>query len=316
MEFNNKISKVLVTGGSGFIGSAVVRNLISKGIKVTVFDRNPKEGTQKYPSGNGYVDIFYGDVRDAPSVLEAVQHNDSVIHLAAMLGTQETIDNPGPVAEVNILGSINVFNAVRQFKRKAVYIAVGNHWMNNPYSITKTAAERFALMLNKESGTQIAVVRGMNVFGPGQKNAPVRKMMPNFVINALKGEDIIVYGTGEQVMDWIFVDDIAEILVRALLYDHRIYDRAMEAGLCEDLTVIGVAKKIIELTNSRSQIIQKPMRRGEIPNSKVKADETTWGLEAIGWKKEHMTTFEEGLIKTIQYYQQNLEKYQINTLYA
>lgn len=312
----SKISKVLVTGGSGFIGMAVVRNLIAKGIQVTVLDRNPKQGTQIYPSENGKVNVFYGDVRDATSVLEAVQHNDGVIHLAAMLGTQETIDNPGPVAEVNVLGSINVFNAVRQFKRKAVYIAVGNHWMNNPYSITKTAAERFALMMNKESGAQIAIVRGMNVFGPGQKNAPVRKMMPNFIINALKGEDIVVYGTGEQIMDWIFVDDIAEILVRALLNEHGVYDRVFEAGLCEDLTVIGVAKKVIELTGSKSKIVNKPMRRGEIPGSKVKTDETTWGLEALEWKKSDMVSFEEGLKQTIDYYQKNLEKYEINTLFV
>lgn len=312
----SNISKVLVTGGSGFIGMTVIRNLISKGIQVTVLDRNPKEGTQQYPAGNGKVNVFYGDVRDATAVMEAVQHNDGVIHLAAMLGTQETIDNPVPVAEVNILGSLNVFNAVRQFKRKAVYIAVGNHWMNNPYSITKTAAERFALMMNKESGAQIAVVRGMNVFGPGQKNAPVRKMMPNFIINALKNEDIIVYGDGQQIMDWIYVDDIAEILVRALLHGHDTYDKIFEAGLCEDLTVIGVAEKIIQMTGSKSKIDKKPMRRGEIPGSKVKTDESTWNLEKLGWKKSDMVSFEEGLEKTIDYYKKNLDKYEINTLYV
>ncbi|MDE2399401.1 MAG: SDR family NAD(P)-dependent oxidoreductase [Patescibacteria group bacterium] len=312
----NNITKVLVTGGAGFIGMAVARNLVSKGIQVTILDRNPKEGTQQFPAGNGAVNVFYGDVRDATAVLEAVQHNEGVIHLAAMLGTQETIDNPGPVAEVNVLGSINVFNAVRQFKRKAVYIAVGNHWMNNPYSITKTTAERFALMMNKESDAKIAIVRGMNVFGPGQKNAPVRKMMPNFIINALKNEDIIVYGNGEQVMDWIYVDDIAEILVRALLNDHGNYTKIFEAGLCEDLTVIGVAKKIIEMTGSKSKIINKPMRRGEIPDSKVKTDESTWNLELLDWKKDNMVSFEEGLKNTIDYYKKNIDKYEINTLFV
>ncbi len=312
----NGMNKVLVTGGAGFIGMAVVRNLLSKGINVTVFDRNPKEGTRTYPAGNGNVDVFYGDVRDATSVLEAVQHHDGVIHLAAMLGTQETIDNPGPVLEVNALGSINVFNAARQFGRKAVYIAVGNHWMNNPYSVTKTTAERFALMMNRESDSKIAIVRGMNVFGPGQKNAPVRKMMPNFVINALKGEDILVYGSGEQIMDWIYVEDIAEILVRALIMDHGVYDRVFEAGLAEHLTVIGVANKIVEMTNSKSKIVTKPMRRGEIPNSIVKANPETWNLAALNYDKTQMVSFEEGLKRTIDYYQKNLDKYQINTLFA
>ncbi len=73
--------------------------------------------------------------------------------------------------------------------------------MNNSYSITKTCAERFAWMFNREHGTRISVVRALNAYGPGQKSEPVRKIMPNFILPALRGEAIIVYGAGSQVME-------------------------------------------------------------------------------------------------------------------
>ncbi len=308
-----KIEKVLVTGGAGFIGNWVVENLVSKGKQVTILDHNPRDRTNIYPPG---VNIFCGDVRDEAAVLSAVMQNDGVIHLAAILGTQETIKNPSPVADVNVFGALNVFKAVRQYERRAVYICVGNHWMNNPYSITKTAAERFAFMFNKNEGTKIAAVRGMNVFGPRQKNLPVRKMMPNTIINALKGEDLIVYGDGKQIMDWIFVPDMAEILVRALLMDHEVYNKPFEAGLAENTTVIEVVELVKKMTNSNSKIVFKEMRPGEDPNSIVKANPETWNLDKLWLSKNDLTSLEKGLEQTIAYYQHNIEKMQINKLFA
>ena len=98
--------KVLVTGGSGFIGSAVIRRLVSQGDQVVVLDRvfRPKH----YPDG---VEIHVGDIRDATATTESVAHVDAVIHLAGVLGTAETIQNPVPAAETNVLGGLNVLAA-------------------------------------------------------------------------------------------------------------------------------------------------------------------------------------------------------------
>ena len=147
--------KVLVTGGNGFIGGYVCERLAALGHQPLVFDRVLRADRESgVDIGRGF-DL--GDVRNESSVFESVYHADGVIHLAGVLGTQETIANPRPAIETNVLGSLNVFKACELHKKKCVYIAVGNHWMNNPYSISKTTAERFALMLNKERGTQIAV---------------------------------------------------------------------------------------------------------------------------------------------------------------
>ncbi len=280
--------KVLVTGGSGFIGSYVVRRLIDLAHDVTVFDRHPRRHD---------VDTFLGDVRDYTAVSEAVALSDGVIHLAGVLGTSETIDEPIPAIETNILGSLNVFKAVRHYDVPAVYIAVGNHWMNSTYPISKTAAERFALMFNKEHGTRIAVVRALNAYGPGQKSAPVRKIMPNLILPALRGEPITIYGDGDQVMDMIHVADVADVLCRALLLEHGVYDRTFEAGTGRPTTVNEIAQAVIDCVG-QGQIDHVPMRAGEPDRAVVVADPST--LEPLG--AFDFKTLEQGVSETVAYY--------------
>ena len=292
------MERVLVTGGAGFIGSHVTDNLRAKGKQVTIFDR------YRHKLHRDDVEVIVGDVKDREAVMDAVARHDGVIHLAAILGTQETVQMAEPVVEVNIVGSLNVFDACRLYQKKAVYIAVGNHWMNNPYSITKTAAERFALMYNKESGTRIAVVRGLNAYGPRQKVKPVRKVVPNFVVPALRGEELIVYGSGNQIMDMIYVEDIAEILVRALLMDHGVYDYVIEAGMGRDTTINELAEVVVRTCGSCSEIKHVEMRPGEEPDSVVKANVET--LRCLGFSVNELTPLEEGIRKAVEWYSQQL----------
>ena len=276
--------RVLVTGGTGFIGGYVCKLLRERGIEPVTF------GVAANP------DIL-GDIRDASAVDLAVSTADGVIHCAGVLGTMETVDDPVPAIETNILGGLNVFKAIRRYNVPAVNIAAANHWMWNPYSITKKAAERFGLMANKEWGTRIAMVRGMNVYGPGQKAAPVRKIMPNLILPALRDEPIVIYGDGEQVMDMIYVTDVAEILVRALLTDHGVYDSVMEAGTGRRTTVNELAQMVVDLVG-KGTVEHVPMRPGEPPNSTVLGDPST--LAPLGIAE--LLSLEDGLVPTIDYY--------------
>jgi len=290
---------VLVTGGSGFIGRYVCQNLIARGHRVMVYD-------VVKPAFDGVI-FCSGCVQTKIKLYAAIESCDAVIHLAGVLGTAETIADPVLPIDVNIEGSVDVFEACRRHKRKAVYIAVGNHFMNNSYAITKTAAERFALMYNRESGTKIAVVRGMNAYGPYQKHRPVRKVIPNFCLPALRDEPITIYGSGEQVMDFIYVSDLAEILCRALLAEHDVYANVIEAGSGRKTTINFIAEKIIELSGSKSAIEHVAMRPGEISNSTVVADTET--LRPLKFGPADFTPLEIGLKRTIEYYRQNLESY-------
>jgi UDP-glucose 4-epimerase len=205
---------------------------------------------------------------------------------------------------MNVLGSLNVFEACARCQKRGVYIAVGNHWMNNPYSISKTAAERFALMYNKERGTKIAVVRGLNAYGPRQKSGPVRKIMPNFIIPALKGEPLTVYGDGSQIMDMIYVTDLADILCRALLVEHGVYDMAFEAGTGTPRSVLHIAGTVICVVGSGS-IQRVAMRPGEPEQSKVLARPETMGF-LFNLKRPKFVSLEEGIAKTVPFYRDQL----------
>jgi UDP-glucose 4-epimerase len=294
--------KVLVTGG-GFIGTHVVEALLEQGHEVSIFDRyrNP----EWHERWKDRVKVYLGDIRDREAVMEAVYRQDGVINLAGILGTMETVDNPHPSVDTNVHGALNVFegcrpNSMHRNGIRGVQIAVGNYFMNNTYSITKTMAERFAFMFNRELGTRIAVVRGLNAYGEYQKHKPVRKITPNFVVRALNGVPIEIYGDGEQIMDMIYVKDLAEILIRALTWDHPCYDTAFEAGTGRRTTVNEIARVINEIAGNQAGVRYLPMRAGEPERSVVLGDPAT--LKPLGYGPGDLTSLEEGMARTVRWY--------------
>lgn len=300
---------VLVTGGNGFIGRYVVEELKERGYVVSVFDRHTyhTHPSISLPHAEGQ---FFGDIKDATLVNDAVAHVDGVIHLAGVLGTQETVANPLPAAQTNILGGLNVLEACSQYDVPLVNIAVGNFWMNNPYSITKNTIERFVDMHVRFRGSRMSVVRALNAYGPRQVAAApwgpsrVRKIMPSFICRALSGLPIEVYGDGEQVMDMIYVEDVAEILVRALeLTDSgEAVGKTFEAGTGRPTTVNMIAEEVARDIPG-TEITHLPMRPGEDEKAVVLGDPDT--LEPLGL--DHMLTpLEDGVRVTVDYFQDYL----------
>lgn len=289
---------ILVTGGSGFIGSYVVENLLEKGKDVAILDiKEPIISPTK-------TRFEKGSITDESLVNKWVYRCDGVIHLGGLLGTSETIEQAKLMSEINILGGLNVLDACRKFRKRAVIISTGNYWMNNCYAITKRAMAKFALMYNKEFGTEIAVVRGLNAYGPRQKAVPIKKIMPNFVIPALENKPLILYGSGNQIADLIYVGDIAEILVRALLLEHGIYDSIFEAGMGKDITVKEIAELVIKLSHSSSEIQYAEKRKGEELDAIVKANTKT--LEPLEYSEFDMVSTEAGINLTIDWYQHRM----------
>ena len=297
--------KVLVTGASGFIGGYVLEELISRGYTPIAFDRHNKGNL---PTGT---EFFQGDITDDVSVTEGFAHSDAFIHLAGVLGTQETIKNPNPAAYTNILGGLNVFKGAAQYKVPGVNIAVGNHWMHNTYSITKSTMERFAKMFNQESDTSITIVRALNAYGPRQVSAApygpskVKKIMPAFINNAIRNYPIQIYGDGSQVMDMIYVADVAQVLVTAMEYtmesgpvDGEKGGRIFEAGSGQDTTVNDIADEVVRASVSHQPHVYVPMRPGEPEHSIVLGDPST--LEDLSLRP--FKSLREGVAETVAYY--------------
>ena len=306
---------ILITGGNGFIGQYVVEEVAGRGYTPVVYDRKFGRLVREKPE---LFDTVWGDIKDQTLVDEAVGHVEGVIHLAGVLGTQETVADPKPAAETNILGGLNVVMACAKYDVPLVNIAVGNFWMNNTYSITKNAVERFVDMKATFEGARMASVRALNAYGPRQVPAEpygpsrVRKIMPSFICRALSDDPIEIYGDGEQVMDMIYVTDVANVLVSALetLDEKGRIESQIEAGTGEHTTVNDIADavhaEVFAQTGIDADIKHLPMRKGEPDRSVVVGNPKT--LKQVGVDPKGLVTLAEGVQSTVDYFRKYLKE--------
>ena len=290
----SNLKKVLVTGGQGFIGGHVIKKLLERGCQVVSFDRKVAKAVPG-------VQNFVADIRDKNAVDQAVFECDGVIHLAGILGTAETLQHILETSEVNILGTLNVFEAVKKYGKRCVYITLPDVW-HNPYAVTKRTAKDFALLYNREFGTHINVVRGFNVYGEGQKFKPVRKFAPSFIIRALQGQPLQVYGDGSQLVDLVYAADTAEILIRALELD-KVATEVIDSGSGKGEPLIKVAKLIANMLKAKIEFL--PMRAGETSKAVIQGDTTTlhkW----LG--KFKFTPLEIGMKNTVNWYKKHYKE--------
>ena len=249
-----------ITGGSGFIGSWICEELEKRGHTPYVLDHK------------GRMDHgLLGDVRDATIVMEMAAHVDAIIHLAAVLGTTETIDAPLASAETNIIGTLNVFEAASRYDLPVVFAAVGNaNIARGTYCITKSCGERFVEMYREDRGLKVISVRPMNAYGPRQSapspygSAKVRKIVPSFICSALSGNPMRLYGGGTQYSDSVWVGDVARVFVTALeeAAKGNIPKHPIDVGNLAPYTVLEVAQEIQKhIPNAKIDIV--PMRTGE-----------------------------------------------------
>lgn len=249
-----------VTGGAGFIGSWVCAELEARGHTPYVLDHHGR-------LENGLL----GNVRDMTTVMEFAAHVDAIIHLAAVLGTTETIDAPHAAAETNIMGTLNVFEAASRYDLPVVFAAVGNaNIARGTYCITKSASERFVEMYREDRGLKVISVRPMNAYGPRQSapspygSAKVRKIVPSFITSALSGEPMRLYGGGTQYSDSVWVGDVAKVFVTALenAAKGNIPKHPIDVGNAHPYTVLEVAQEVAKNIPGAT-IDAVPMRTGE-----------------------------------------------------
>jgi UDP-glucose 4-epimerase len=217
------------------------------------------------------------------------------------------VDDPFPAVRTNIVGGLNVLEAVRTHEVPAVFISLGNYKMNNTYSITKSTVERFVAMYNKEHDTSINIVRAMNAYGPGQKPpypygySRVRKIVPTFICRALRNEPIEVYGDGQQISDMVYVTDVADVLVKALmLASNDELVNPIEVGPAVHNTVMDIANLVIEVTGSESEITLLPRRPGEDPSIPVYAEVIS--MTRAGIDPGEFVSLEDGMAMAVDFY--------------
>lgn len=300
---------ILITGGSGFIGSHIVELYQDRAEEIRVLD-NFRTGYRHNLDGLRHT-FIEGSVTDRELVREAVEGVDYIFHLAALVSVPESMAKPGECVDINVHGLLNVLEeASAAGVKKLVFASSAAIYGDNPmvpkletmvpepkspYAITKLDGEYYLGMFQNEGRLETAAIRFFNVFGPRQDpKGAYAAAVPIFIERAVRGEDITVFGDGGQTRDFIYVKDIAGALAFAV--ETPGVTGVFNAGYGGQITINDLADGLIKAAGSTSQVIHAAERAGDVRHSRASADK----LRAAGWIPRH--SLEEGLARTLEFF--------------
>ena len=296
---------ILITGGAGFIGSHIAERFNTTD-SVTVLD-NFRSGFRHNLDGFR-VRLVEGSVTDRALVSDLLRGVDYVFHLAALVSVPESMEKPGETVAINVQGTLNILEAARAHGVKKVVISssaaiYGNNPTvpkietmlpepRSPYAITKLDDEYYGRMFTEDFGTPVVALRYFNVFGPRQNpRSQYAAAVPIFIDRCLKGEDLIIYGDGEQTRDFVYVKDIvAANALAASSAATGVYNIACG----KSMSINTLAATLQSLTASASCITHAGERAGDVKHSLAATDRAT---KILGFTPGF--TVEQGLAETI-----------------
>jgi nucleoside-diphosphate-sugar epimerase len=287
--------KCVITGGCGFLGSHIATELEDRGLDVVILDRLNRPAVDLRRSK-----LLVGDIRDKRLLASTIQEASYIFHLSGLLGTDELFAHPAEAIDVNINGALNLLEALRSNKKlehaHVFFPAKPNAW-NNMYSVTAQAVEKMGHAYRDAFGVDTRILRLWNIYGPRQAAAPVRKVVPLFVLQARNNLPMTIFGDGAQAVQLCYVEDAAKIVVDFTTRTPQVsttYDLAGE----QSLSVIELAHLIREKMQSASVLENHPGRIGERSSSTPEVVPDV--LELLGPRK--WTSLQDGLQKTIEWY--------------
>jgi dTDP-glucose 4,6-dehydratase len=312
------MKKVLVTGGAGFIGSNFVYLVLKErpDWKITVIDKLSYAGDIETlePVLND-IEFVTGDIANAQLIDELVAKNDLVVHFAAESHNDNSLSNPWPFIESNIIGTYNILEAIRKHSKKLHHISTDEVYgdlelddpakftadtpynPSSPYSSSKASSDLLVRAWVRSFGIHATISNCSNNYGPRQH---VEKMIPRQITNLLVGEKLKLYGAGENVRDWIHVDDHNSAVITII-----------EKGIKGETYLIGAngEKNNLEVFHLILAKMGKDSTWLEHVNDRPGHDmryaiDNTKLVKELGWTP-HYTNFEEGLQATIDWYTEN-----------
>lgn len=302
--------RILVTGGAGFIGSHVAEGFLQSGHDVAVLD-NLSTGFREYIPGDA---AFYeGDIRDAEFLKKVFGdfRPDVVDHHAAQMDVRKSLEDPAFDADCNILGSVKlILEAVRTGVKRFIYVSTGGAVYGEPdrlpvaeehavnpecaYGISKHTVEHYLYLYRFLNGLNYVVLRYPNVYGPRQNPHGEAGVNAIFIGMMLDGKVPTIYGDGEQLRDYVFVEDIAEANRKALVHGDR---EILNIGSGIGTSVNEIYRLLAEILDFPEKPVYKPARPGEI--NKIYLDPSKAG-KLLNWKAA--VSFREGLRRTAEWW--------------
>jgi UDP-glucose 4-epimerase len=297
------MTKVLVIGGSGFIGSHVVDKLLAHEHSVRVFDRQPERFRAPLPG----VDYRFGDFADRMELVEALTGVDAVYHLLSTTVPGTADLDPKTDVQDNLIGAINLLESMRGLGlRRILFLSSGGtvygipetipipetHALRpiNSYGIVKASIEHYLEMYRRARGFSPIIIRASNPFGPRQAHSGVQGVISTFLRRILAGEPIEIWGDGGVVRDFFEVGDLAELCVRA---GTSRSEGAYNAGSGYGLSINEIIEAIRKVTGSNFKTVYKPGRTVDVPCSVL---DCSRAKSNFGW--ECKIGFDSGLRNT------------------
>lgn len=310
--------RMVITGGAGFIGSHLCDYLIEKGHEVVCIDNllTGKEDNIVHLIGNGKFRFIKHNVSDYIYVDGNV---DCVLHFASPASPFDYLEFPIQTLKVGSLGTLNSLGLAKSKKARFLLASTSevygdpqihpqreDYWGHvNPvgprgvYDEAKRFAEAMTMAYHRYHHVDTRIVRIFNTYGPRMRIKDGRSL-PNFMCQALSGEDMTVFGNGSQTRSFCYVSDLVDGIYRLLLSDEH---EPVNMGNPAEITILRLAKEMLALTGSKSKIVFKPL---PVDDPKIRQPDITKAKKILGW--EPKVSREEGLRKTLIYFKNLLQK--------
>ncbi|MGB6836819.1 MAG: NAD-dependent epimerase/dehydratase family protein [Dehalococcoidia bacterium] len=300
--------RVLVTGGAGFIGSHVSRVLLQQGHQVTVVDNLCRGYRQLVHPEARFVQA---DLADQEAVEGALRGQDAVVHMAGFIAVGESVERPVLFAENNVVNSLRLLEGMRRtgvsrmvFSSSACVYGVPQRLpireedplgvQSSPYGASKIAVESYLGTYHQLYGFDCVILRYFNCYGPNELHDPETHAIPNFIRAALERRPIPLYWKGEQVRDFIYVEDLARAHTEVLrLSGLHYFNIGSEVGS----KAIDVVRAIFDILGYEVPIEDLGERPGDVPATYASSRKIS---EALGWRPQ--VSLEEGLRRTVEFY--------------
>ncbi len=309
------MKRILVTGGSGFLGSHLCEKLLSLGHEVICLDNfftGPKRNVQHLRNHPNF-ELLRHDVTN--SIFLEV---DQIYNLACPASPIHYQYNAVKTIKTNVMGAINMLGLAKRVKARILQASTSevygdpkenpqreSYWGNvNPiglrscYDEGKRVAETLFFDYSRQNGVDIRVMRIFNTYGP-RMHPDDGRVVSNFIVQALRGEDITVYGNGSQTRSFCYASDLIEGMVK--LMNHPDCKGPINIGNPGEFTIRELGEIVIELTASKSKIVEKPLPSDD---PQQRRPDISLAREKLGW--EPTVPLREGLVKTIAYFEKLL----------
>ncbi len=311
-----QMNRILVTGGAGFLGSYLCEALLERDEDILCIDNffSGSKDNIRHLFAHPYFELIRHDIIH-PILVEV----DRIYHLACPASPIHYQYNAIKTIKTNVMGTINMLGLAKRTKARIMLASTSeiygspevhpqpeDYWGNvNPiglrscYDEGKRVAETLMMDYHRQNNVDIKIVRIFNTYGPRMAIDDGR-VVSNFIVQALKGEPLTVYGDGSQTRSFCYVSDLVEGLLAMMGLDDTI--GPVNLGNPDEFTILALAEKIIELTSSSSRIVHEPMPADDPPR---RCPDISYATDKLHWAPK--VGLEEGLMKTISYFKEKLD---------